>query len=117
MIEYAKALLVGDTRLQRFDALALKFHDLPTDQADQVVVVFPFGAMLKTRHSVAKLARGRPPTLGHQLQRAVDGGITNPRVPSTNLLVNLIHTQMGTGGHKHPYNFIPLPGKFKPFLF
>lgn len=92
MIEYAEALPVGDTGLQRFDALALKFHDFATDQADQVVMVLALGAMFKTGDSVAKLARGRPPALGHQLQRAVNSGISNPRIPLANPLVNLSHT-------------------------
>jgi len=56
MIEYAEALLMGDKGLQRFDALALKFHDFATDQADQVVMVFALGAVLKTGDSVAELA-------------------------------------------------------------
>jgi hypothetical protein len=116
VIEDPEALLARDTELHRFDPLALKFHDFAADQADQMVMVFALGAKLKTRHSVTKLARRRPSALRHQLQRSVDGGITNPRVPLADALVNLIYTQMGAGCHKHSYNLIPLPGEFKPFF-
>jgi hypothetical protein len=57
VIEDPESLLARDTGLQRFDAFTLKFHDFATDQADQMVMVFALGAMLKTRHSITKLAR------------------------------------------------------------
>jgi len=113
MVEDPEALLAGDTGLQLLNAFAFEFHDFAADQADQMVMVRTGSAMLKTGHSVPKLARRGPPALYHQLQRAVHGGITDPRIPLTNPLVELIHAQVGTRFHKDPRNLLPLPGGLK----
>jgi hypothetical protein len=65
MIEDPKTLSAGNRRLQSFDALARKFHNLTAGQTDQVVMMFSFGAMLKAGHSVSKLSRRSPPALSH----------------------------------------------------
>jgi hypothetical protein len=65
MIEDPKAFSAGYPRLQSFDALARKFHNFTAGKADQVVMMFSFGAMLKAGHSPSKLARRGPPALSH----------------------------------------------------
>jgi len=116
MIEDPKTLPTGYTRLQFFDPFALEFHNFATEQADEVVVVFARGLVLKKGQAIPKAARGSPSALGHQLQRAVDRGIPNPGIFLPNPLVELLHTQMGTRFHEYPHNLLPLAGEFETAL-
>jgi len=113
MIEDPKTLAVGDAGLQLFEAFAREFHNFATEQADEVVVVFAGGLVLKTGQAIFKAARGSPSALRHQFQRPVDRSIPNPAILLPNPLVQLLHAQMGTRFHEHPHNLLPLASGFE----
>jgi hypothetical protein len=56
MFKYLKAFFAGDVRLQLFNAFAFEFHDLPTSETNQMIMVLALGLVLKAGGTIAKLA-------------------------------------------------------------
>ena len=59
MAQETKAVAIGDLLLAVFDRLALKLFDLPTLDADEVIVVFVIGFV--AGHSVFEMVFMRDP--------------------------------------------------------
>src|SRR5262249_24317749 len=89
---YDEAEKPRDPLLQLLQLVAGELHDLSTALADDVIVVlhFLFGRHLVPRLPVVEVALGGDAALPQQAQRAIDGGVADPRVGAPHGVMDLL---------------------------
>jgi hypothetical protein len=108
-----KTVLPGDFLLKLFYARVLEFDDLPTADADQVIVM-----LIQVTGFIACLAISEMALLGDaafskQLQGPVNGGITDPGVFTAQAQVKFFGGEVGTDTQKLLENNFPLAGRLQ----
>src|SRR5207249_7422755 len=94
--------LLGDALVERGDLEARELHDPRAALADEVVVgALSTVCFLEPRFAIVEVAFGRQAALLQQAERAIDGGVADPRVDLFHLGVELFDADVAVGGRKH----------------
>jgi hypothetical protein len=80
MIGNEKTVFPGHIFLQGFNALIFKLKDIPTSEADEMVVVLPPSGRFKGAHLTVEFPFHGQSALGQELQGPVNRGQTHPLV-------------------------------------
>src|SRR5688572_26317568 len=80
MADHVEAEAPRDAFLLALDRFIVELEDVPALDTDQVIVVLEVTGGLVHRLALAEAALGREPTLGQELQRAVDGRVAQARI-------------------------------------
>src|SRR5262249_11043777 len=87
---------------------------LPAALADDVVVMRLALDGLVARLSVVEVALRREAALLEELQRAVDGGVADPRVHATDGVVELLDREVLLGAEEHARDVVALRRRLEP---
>jgi len=109
MVERLKTVAVGNGVLEGFEGFVFKFDDFAAIEADQVIMVVPFGGGFVAGFTVSKFSWRREPQSSQELQGAVDRGITNLGIDFCHLGVDLGEVLMPRRLKKDVEDLLPLP--------
>ncbi len=102
--------------LKGFEDLVFKFDNLPTAQADQMVMVGALGSGFVSGLSVGKLSLGGETQAGEKLEGPVDRCIADLRVHLDHLGIDLSEVFMAGGVEEDIEDLRPLTGGLEPLF-
>jgi hypothetical protein len=89
MIKNLKMMTPGNTVLKGLKGLILKFNNLPAIETDQVVMMAPLRNGFVSGLSISKFSLIRQTETGEELQGSVDRSVSDFRIRSGNLDIDL----------------------------
>ena len=111
-----KTVLPGDFLLKLFYARVLEFDDLPTADADQVIVMFIQVTGFIARLAIAEMTLLSDAALSKQLQGPVNGGITDPGIFPAQAQVKLFSGEVRADTQELLENNFSLAGRFQALV-
>ncbi len=102
---------LGNALLKCFEGIVLKFDNLATFEANQMImVVLPLDGLVLS-FSIRKSPLGGQAKLGEKLERSIDGRVTNLRIDLGHLGIDLSQVPMAGGIEEDLKNLFSLSGR------
>jgi hypothetical protein len=114
VVEDLKPVTIGNTALEGFNRFIFEFHNLPTPETDQVIVMSSASDRFISRLTVSKFSFLRQPQAGEEFQGPVNRGISDFGVGLDNLGVNLGKVPVAVGTEEEVKNLLALLRGFEP---
>ena len=111
MMKNLETVTLGNAMLKRFEGFILEFNDLPTLEADQVIMVALSLSGFILCLSVRKFPLGGQAKTGEELQRSIDRRIANFGIDLCHLGIDLSEVLVARGIEKDTKNLFPLLGR------
>ncbi len=111
MVENLETVALGNAILKCFEGIILEFNNLPTLEADQVIMVALSLSGFILGLSIRKFSLGGQAKTGEKLQRSIDRRIAYLGMDLRHLGIDLSKVLMARGIEKDIKNLFPLLGR------
>lgn len=110
-MENLETVALGNAVLEGFEGIILEFNNLPTLEADQMIMVILSLSGFILGPSIRKFPLGGQAKTGEKLQRSIDGRVTYRGMGLRHLGINLSKVLMARGIEEDIKNLFPLLGR------
>lgn len=111
-----EAMASCDPVLKGFESIVFKFDDLPTAQADEMVMVGSLVGGFVPGLSIGKFSLGGQTQAGEKLKGPIDRGVTDLRIHPGHPGMDLRKALMAGGVEEDVKDLGPLPGGLEPLF-
>jgi len=109
-MENLETITLGNAILKCFEGLVLEFDDLPTPEADQVIMVSLSLSRFILGLSIRKFPLSGQAKTGEKLQGSIDRCVANFRIDLGDLGIDLSQVLMARGTEEDIEDLLPLLG-------
>ena len=110
-MENLETVTLGNVILKCFEGVVLEFNNLPTPEADQMIMVaLSLGGFILGL-SIRKFPLGGQAKTSEKLQGSIDRRVTDLGIDLCHLGIDLSQVPMARGVEKDIKDLLPLPGR------